>query len=172
MAHLVPSINSPAPRFVLKIHDISPERVAPNGDRYTVEVIDFDESILLGQLLVVTQNSKDPRGDPQADPTVERRGVLAAVIVRAGNGHLLGLPDLAPVMEKVGEYEPGERPWPSVEMLYSPGDVVLVDFNARGRDLKILAKEVRIINQIDVLAGIDGMRLKRTDDGGWEREEE
>lgn len=157
----------PAGRFTLKIHDINPERLAPNGDRYVVEVIDIDETILLGQLLIVTQNPNANPNDPQRDPTVERRGVLAAVIVRVGNGHLLGLPDWPSPPMRSGEFSPG-RDSANVPMFYQPGDVVLVDFNARGRDVKILAKEIRIVGQIDVLVQIEGIKLVRNADGDWQ----
>lgn len=170
MAHLDPRAiaartNS---RYELKIHEIDPDAIVPNGDRYLVEVIDIDEKILLGQLLVVTQAPED-RGNPMADPNVERRGVLAAVIVTKGNGHLLGLPDWA-VGVPEGQHTMGgvTRKPADVPMFYEPGDVVFVDFNARGRALKVLNRELRIVNQIDVLAKLGGQRLKRAADGGWE----
>jgi hypothetical protein len=186
MAHVDPrlirAVSSPA-RFELKIHEVAPEDIEPNGDRYTVEVIDLDEKIEFGSLLVVTQEiqQKDEygrpihAGHPQADPSIERRGVIAAVVVLAGNGHLLGLSDLAPVEVRAnpGEWAigPSGRPWASVPMFYEPGDVVLIDHTAKGRALKIVGRECRIVGQIDILARILGVRLRRTDDGGWEREE-
>jgi hypothetical protein len=56
-------------------------------------------------------------------------------------------------------------------MFYAPGDVVMVDHNAKGRALKILGREARIVGQIDILARIKGLRLRRSEDGSWEREE-
>jgi len=182
LAHLDPRVTAlrAAPnRYELKIHEVNPEAIIPNGDRYLVEVIEIDEKILLGQLLVVTQAPED-RGGPMADPNVERRGVLAAVIVTAGNGHLLGLPDpRIAVANSFAASDGGsvtysrgsdtvERHPADVPMFYEPGDVVFVDFNARGRALKILNRECRLVNQIDVLAKLKGKRLKRTTDGGWE----
>jgi hypothetical protein len=155
----------------LKLHEIAPEDIVPNGDRYLVEVIDIDEKVLLGQLLVVTQNEQlDARGNPLADPTVERRGVLAAVVISVGNGHLLGLPDI-PMTSKVGTpQEETENVWASVPMFYEPGDVVLIDHNAKGRALKIAGRELRIVNQIDILAQVSGVLLQRTEDGKtWEQ---
>jgi len=141
-------INSSS-RYELKIHEVAPEDIEPLGDRYVVEVIDIDEKIELGQILVVTQQPKEDNS-PMADPTVERRGVLAAVVVSVGNGHLLGIKDEVP-------------------MFYSVGDCVLVDHNAKGRALKIVGRECRIVNQIDCLARLP-MRLVRVD-GEWIPEE-
>jgi len=155
----------PKPRFELKIHEIAPENIEPLGDRYVVEVIELDEKVQLGSLLVVTQQAAERPRDPLADPTVERRGVLAAVVIRAGNGHLLGLPDPRLVVREHIEAESADVP-----MFYSPGDVVLIDHSAKGRALKIVGRECRILNQLDCLARIEGIRLRRTDDGTWEQE--
>lgn len=164
-------------RFTLHIHEVALEDIVPNGDRYVVEVLDLDEKIELGSILVVTQEQPQRPGDPQADPTIERRGVIAAVVIRAGNGHLLGLPDLAP--QQGGElvtgdgghgYFPVDRPPASVPMFFDPGDVVLIDHNAKGRALKILGREGRIVNQIDVLADIEGINLHRVN-GEWVAQE-
>jgi co-chaperonin GroES (HSP10) len=161
----------------LKIHELRPEDIEPNGDRYVVEVIDIDEKIELGRILVVTQQPKmDPR-DPQADPTLEQRGVMVAVVVRAGNGHLLGLPDhkLAVLQRNphpnTSGYEEIMVAPADVPMFFEPGTVVFVDHNAKGRALKILGRECRIVNQIDILAALPSMKLRRSDDGGWERAE-
>lgn len=168
-------------KFKLRIHDIQLEDIDPNGDRYTVEAIELDETMVLGSLLVVTQE-RPQEGGPLADPTIERRGVIAGVVVRAGNGHLLGLPDLAPISDTTGVtyddegeedgpmWQAGDRPWPSVAMFYEPGDVLLIDHTAKGRALKILGREGRIINQIDVLARVErnGKPVKLTrKDGTW-----
>lgn len=150
-------------RFELKIHDVPPEKIIPNGDRYCVEVIDIDETILLNQFLITSQDAPIDPKDPRANPQVEQRGVLPAVVITAGNGHLLGLPDLEP-------NEKGERPTASVPMFYKEGDVVFIDRSAKGRAIKIVMREVRLINQIDVLAKVDGIRLVRKD-GKWEREQ-
>jgi hypothetical protein len=151
-------------RFQLRIHEIQPEDILPNGDRYTVEVIEMAEQVLLGSLLVVTQTPSEP-GGPQSDPAVERRGVFAAVVIRAGNGHLLGLPDQDHVLTTT-KGDRIERTWASVEMFFKPGDVLLIDHNARGRALMIVGREVRLVNQIDILAKVDGVRLERVD-GAW-----
>jgi co-chaperonin GroES (HSP10) len=174
VAHIDQRLLSVAPkpqnsRFELRIHDIEPEDLEPLGDRYIVEVIDFDESkVLLGQLLVVTQQPKTA-GNPNADPNVEGRGVFAAVVVEKGNGHLLGLPDPRVVVTYSPQHaQMIERVSADVPMFCEPGDVVFVDHNARGRGFKILGKECRVINQIDILARYKKMQLKRTEDGGWE----
>lgn len=151
-------------RYELKIHTIAPEDIDPLGDRYVVEIIDFDEKIELGSILVVTQQPPQDNS-PQADPTIERRGVLAAVVIRAGNGHLLGLSD-HPWSDSKDE---DERDWASVPMFYQPGDVLFIDHNAKGRALKIVGRECRIVNQIDCLARVEGVRLKRVD-GEWVQE--
>lgn len=173
MAQLDPTarlraVVSSSPRFELKIHEIAPEDIIPNGDRYVVEVIDLDETVQLGQLLVVTQPSRQNPNDPLVDPTVENRGVLAAVVVSVGNGHLLGLPDPALAVLNRNGCESVERSKADVPMFYEPGDVVLVDHNAKGRALKIVGRECRIVNQIDVLAALPKVKLLRTE-RGWEK---
>lgn len=162
-------------RFVLKINEVQLEDIRPNGDRYTVEVIDLDEKIELGQILVVTQDpSVNPR-DPAGNPQVEQRGVLTAVVVRAGNGHLLGLPDQRIAVKNLAGVVEVERHPADVPCFYAPGDVVFVDRNAKGRALRILGREGRIVNQIDILAGLEEkgkqLRLARVD-GTWVREEQ
>lgn len=150
-------------RFQLKIHNVAPESIIPNGDRYVVEVIDLDETIELGQMLVVTQDpTLDPK-DPRNNPQIEQRGVLTAVIVQRGNGHLLGLPDPALLTPS----DSIVRSSADVPMFYEPGDVVFVDHNAKGRNVKIVGRECRIVNQIDVLAKVEGIKLERAEDGDW-----
>ena len=158
--------------FKLKIHDLKPEDLTPNGDRYVVEEIDVDEQIERGQLLVITQNAPRHPGDPNADPTIENRGVIVAVVIRAGNGHLLGLPDpRIAVKDAIGNGERVARQPADVPMFFEEGDVVFVDHNAKGRALRILGREIRVINQIDCLAKLEGVKLKRTENG-WEQVEE
>lgn len=150
-------------RYELNIHEIALEDIEPLGDRYVVEVIDFKEGIVeLGQLLVITQDKRiDPR-DPMSDPTVENRGVIAGVIVRVGNGHLLGLAPTASMEEDESEIQA------VVPMFFTEGDVVLIDYSSKGRALKILGREGRIVGQMDCLARLP-MRLKRVD-GEWVQE--
>jgi hypothetical protein len=126
----------------------------------------------MGQLLVITKDPNIDEKDPMADPTVERRGVLAAVIITAGNGHLLGLPD-----PRVYVGKDSNNNWNAtndivrvpadVPMFFNPGDVVFIDHNAKGRALKIGTRELRICNQIDVLSKINGIRLMRVN-GEWQ----
>jgi co-chaperonin GroES (HSP10) len=160
-ARLIAAPRATAPRFLLKLHETEPEDIEPLGDRYVVEVIDIDESVEFGQLLVITQATPQRPGDPQADPTIENRGVLAAVVIRAGNGHLLGLPDIPRPNAPHKAEADHEMLWSAVPMFMEPGDVVLVDHNAKGRALKIVGRECRIVSQIDCLAKIEGVRLKR-----------
>ena len=105
--------------------------------------------------------------DPNRDPNIERRGVLAAIVLRGGDGHLLGLPD--PKLVVNGEIQ---RSPCDVPMKYTYGDVVLVDVNAKGRDVQILGKEIRIVNQIDILSHIEGIKMQKNDAGEWEQVEE
>ncbi len=158
----------PPARFKLNLHAIPVEEYEPNGDRYVIEVIDLDDSIEMGSVLVISQEQPERPGDPMADPRVERRGVIAGVVVSAGDGHLLGLPD--PAFYDKGEENDLVYGRAQVPMFFGPGDVVLVDHNAKGRSLRVVGREVRIVNQIDVLACVRGVRLKRTEEGGWERE--
>jgi len=159
-------------RFELKIHKVSPESIIPNGDRYVVEIIALNEEVEFGKILVVTQDPQMNPRDPMANPQIEQRGVLAAVIVTAGNGHLLGLPDPRVAVARQDPRASEEvlvRVPADVPMFFAPGDVVFVDMNARGRALRIVGREIRIVNQIDVLARIDGVRLTRGENG-WEQE--
>jgi len=156
-------------RYELRIHEVEPGDIIPSGDRYVVEVIDIDEKIELGQILVMTQDPKIDPKDPKADPNIEVRGVLVGVIVSRGNGHLLGLPDPALVQRDLSGHDTVVRAHADVPMFFAPGDVVFVDRNAKGRALKILGREIRIIAQIDVLASLRGVRLVRGENG-WEQE--
>lgn len=142
--------------FKLKIHELAPEDFVPNGDRYVVEAIEIEEDVEFGQLLVRNYAAPGPKGRPWEMSDVEARGCFAAVVLSAGNGHLLGLPDWA------------DRPSSaSVPMFYGVGDVVLVDFNGKGRNLKIMGRQVRVVNQIDVLCGIPRAKLMLVD-GKWQ----
>lgn len=178
MAHLgsrsdLSILTSEKPRFKLRIHDITPERFIPNGDRYVIEIVDFDETILLGQVLVATQDPNiDPR-DPKADPTIEQRGVIGGIVISAGNGHLLGIPDprLVARINPMSDASTIVREAADVPMFYKPGDIVLVDRNAKGRNIKVLGREIRVINQMDVLCHIQGITCHRTEDGDWEQVE-
>lgn len=160
-------------RFKLKMHDIAPEDLDPNGDRYIIEEIEMDDNFVMGSMLVVTNINADPNaGTAQADPTIEKRGVIAGVVIGVGNGHLLGLPDLAP---DYNDPAPGVRPWAAVDMFYQPGDVVFIDHNARGRAFKLPNRAtVRVCNQIDVLCQLkrkgEPVRLVRKDDTWAEAE--
>lgn len=162
-------LRSAPKRFQLKLHNIAPEHFIPNGDRYIVEVIDFDDVVELGQMLVAVQDPQINPTDPKADPSVEVRGVLGGVIVRGGNGHLLGLPDprLVTWLNPMTDQPTIVREPADVPMFYQAGDVVFVDRNAKGRNLRVVGREVRIVNQIDILAKIDGIRLVRDEDGNW-----
>lgn len=152
-----------APKFELKLHELTPEEIIPNGDRYVVEIVNVDDSIELGGVLVLIQDPNINPKDPSADPKVERRGVLVGIVLTAGNGHLLGLHDLPPDKN-------GVRPLATVQMFYNPGTVVFIDHNARGRNLRLVGREIRVVNQIDILAAVPKMRMKRTKEGTWEQE--
>lgn len=152
---------APSTRYELRIHEVAPEDIEPNGDRYIIEQVNIGETVEFGQLLVVTQQMNVKPGDPMADPTIENRGVIAGVVIRAGNGHLLGLSDYPLETD-----ESAPRQWACVPMFYAPGDLVLIDHNAKGRALKIVGRECRIVNQIDCLARVNGVKLIRKD-GQW-----
>jgi len=154
-------------KFELRLHELDPQNIEPLGDRYVIEEIKVDEAVEFGSLLVVTEGEAKPEDDPRnpmARPNVERRGVMPGVIVGVGNGHLLGLPDVRIELRGVIHCEPADVP-----MFAKPGDVVLVDINNRGRALRIAGRTLRVINQIDVLSIVRGVRLKWTE-SGWERE--
>lgn len=158
--------------FKLQIHELEPTTIEPLGDRYVVEAIPVDEAVQFGQLLIVTEGTPRPGDDPRnpmANPQVEARGVLPAVIIATGNGHLLGLPDLKFAINSVGKGESIAHEPADVPMFLTPGDVALVDINNRGRALRIAGRELRIVNQIDILARVRSVRLKWTE-SGWGRE--
>lgn len=163
----IPVIGEPSnepEKFKLKLHGIEPEAIIPNGDRYLVETLEVDDVMQFGQLLVIVQDPNVNPRDAKADPQVENRGIIAAVIVQAGNGHLLGLADHALVLSAGAERI--ERAPADVPMFFEAGDVVLIDRSARGRPLRYANRELRLVNQIDVLARIEGIRLVRKD-GVW-----
>ena len=166
---MVIEANATTERFKLRMHDISPEQLIPNGDRYICEEIEMDDNFVMGQILVVTNTGQNAKpGDPLADPAVEKRGIIAAVVIGVGNGHLLGLPDLAP---DYNDIQAGSRPWACVDMFYEPGTIVFIDHNAKGRAFKLPGRAIiRVCNQIDVLAHLDGVKLVRKDDTWAEAE--
>lgn len=153
--------------FEVDIHEIAPENLTPIGDRYLVEELAVNEAVMFNDLLVIVEGeikpSDDPR-NPKANPMVEKRGVMPAVVVSVGNGHLLGLPDPPVVVNDKVERVPADVP-----IFLSPGDVILVDINNRGRALKIAGRTLRVVNQIDCLLKLEMRLIFR--DGKWEREQ-
>jgi hypothetical protein len=151
-------------KFHLLLHDFDPTEMLPIGDRYIVETIPVEETVKFGSFVVVANVGGDtnPR-DPSGNPAVERRGVLPAVIIAAGNGHLLGLPDHKIVVDGKIVREPADVP-----IFFTPGDVVLLDMNAKGRSLMIVDREIRVVNQMDCLVKLP-LRLEWTEQG-WKRE--
>ena len=163
-------IRKTVPIFKLKIHDFDAEDFVPNGDRYVIEQIDFDEEVEFGQILVVSgagENTSKPWEPKGAQ--VEARGVFAGVVVSAGNGHLLGLPDW-PERSHVNpsgfDIPAQPRSRAEVPMFFKPGDVVLVDYNAKGRNMRIVGRSLRIVSQYDILTSIPKVRLQRVN-GEW-----
>lgn len=173
---LILEANKKNERFKLTMKEIAPEDLDPNGDRYIIEEIEMDDTFVMGAIMVVTNVNADPNANTaQADPTIEKRGVIAGVVIGVGNGHLLGLPDLAPVAQDAAPYIAGDRPWSSVDMFFQAGDVVFIDHNARGRAFKLPGRAIiRVCNQIDVLAQLKRkgvpVRLVRKDDTWVEAE--
>lgn len=172
MAIIDPSIAKHifAPPFELDIHELDPKEMEPIGDRYIVEELAVNEKVLFGSLLVVTNAPPSPDDDPrnpQANPNVERRGVMAAVVISKGNGHLLGLPDPRIAVSAASGASKIERTSADVPMFLEHGDVVLVDKNMKGRALQIAGRLLRVVSQIDCLVKLK-VRLKFKD-GKWER---
>jgi co-chaperonin GroES (HSP10) len=156
-------------QFMLELHEFEPAAMEPIGDRYVVETLFVEETVQFGSLLVYTpQADIDPR-DPAANPKAEKRGVLPAVIIAVGNGHLLGLPDPRIAVRNVSGRDEVERHPADVPMFCKAGDVVLVDMNYKGKALKIADREVRVVNAIDILIKLP-VRLIWTDEG-WVRED-
>ena len=102
-------MDATAPRLQIKLHELAAESIVPCGDRYLIEVVDFDEAFQLGQLLVLTKDTQINLKDPKADPMVEPRGVIGGVVLAVGNGHLLGIPDHA-IVEYHQLGDDGEEP--------------------------------------------------------------
>jgi hypothetical protein len=81
----------------------------------------------------------------------------------------LGLPDPRLAVRSLSGRDEVERHPADVPMKYRPGDVVLVDMNQKGRALKLVDREIRVVGQIDVLVKLP-VRLTWTDTG-WVRED-
>lgn len=157
-------------QFMLELHEFEPAAMEPIGDRYVVETLFVEETVQFGSLLVYTpQADIDPR-DPAANPKAEKRGVLPAVIIRGGNGHLLGLADPRIAVRSVNGRDEVERHPADVPMFLKPGDVVLIDMNYKGKALKIADREIRVINQMDCLVKLP-VTLTWTDEG-WVRDDQ
>jgi hypothetical protein len=170
---LRPKIHSVKKKFMLELHEFDPAEMEPIGDRYIVETIPVEETVSFFSFIVVAGGTDpstiDPR-NPLANPNVERRGVVPAVIIANGNGHLLGLPDPRIALKMSGGQDVVERHPADVPMFLTPGDVCLIDFTSKGRALKIIDRDIRVINQIDVLVKLK-VRVKWTEEG-WAREDE
>lgn len=156
----------------IAINELDAEDLEPTGDRYTVEVAEFDEQVVLGKIFISPkQPSIDPR-DPLADPKAELRGVFGAIICGVGSGHLLGIPDILVVKNPQAASPEVTREWASVDMFHAVGDVVFVHATQRGAALHIIGRDLRIINQMDILANITHKRpdLKYVRVGGvWRK---
>ena len=171
---IIRALGKTTKKFALHLHEFEPAAMEPLGDRYIIETLPVEETVKFGAVLVMAQTGthgpdNDPR-NPAASHAVEKRGVLPAVIIAVGNGHLLGLPDHAIPVRQMAGNDVVERYPADVPLFCEPGDVVLVDMNARGRALMIVDREIRVINQIDVLVRLP-VRLQWTDEG-WVRDEE
>ena len=175
-----PRVHAVVKKFMLELHEFDPAEMEPIGDRYIVETIPVEETVSFFSFIVVAGGTDpstiDPR-NPLSNPNVERRGVVPAVVVATGNGHLLGLPDPRLVVPfantmrepvQITRYDV-ERHAADVPMFLAPGDVCLIDFTSKGRALKIIDRDIRVINQIDCLVKLK-VRLKWTPEG-WERED-
>lgn len=158
--------------FELDLHEFEPEDMEPIGDRYIVEELGVNEQVEFGSLTLLVQGEPGPNDDPRnpmSNPNVEKRGVMPAVVISKGNGHLLGFPDPRFVVKRAGgEYITRESA--DVPMWLERGDVVLIDINMKGRALRIAGRTLRTVNQMDVLVKLTKVRLVRKD-GKWEREE-
>jgi hypothetical protein len=156
-------------KFMLELHDFDPAAMEPIGDRYIVETIPVEDTVKFGSFLIMAQGAQIDPKNPMATPGVERRGVLPAVIIALGNGHLLGLPDPRLVKRDGAGMDTIVREAADVPMFLKPGDMVLLDMNSKGRALQIVDREIRVVNQIDCLVKLP-LRLTWTDEG-WVREE-
>lgn len=164
-------MTGPVKKFMLELHEFNPASMEPIGDRYIVETIPVEETVKFGSFLIMAGGNGaqiDPR-DPAANPAVERRGVLPAVVIAVGNGHLLGLPDTRIAVRTMSGKDEVERHPADVPIFMQVGDVVLLDMNSKGRSLQIVDREIRVVNQIDCLVKLP-VRLTWTDDG-WVRED-
>lgn len=157
-------------QFMLHLHDFNPAAMVPIGDRYVVETIPVEDTVSFGSFLVMAQGVEIDPKNPMANPAVERRGVLPAVIIAVGNGHLLGLPDHRIAVKMPAGHDEVQRHPADVPMFMRVGDVVLLDMNSKGRALKIVDREIRVVNQIDCLLKLP-IRLTWTDEG-WVREDD
>ena len=170
----------PLTPFKLTADDLSPFGLTPIGDRYLIEELDVDDTIELGGAKIFR---------PQVSE--KDRGWKVGVVCAVGNGHLLGVPDLAvAVAHKTSEDEmkaigsdftkapPGAqyltedalvlRPPAAVPMFYGVGDVLLVERWA-GRDLQLGdgRRKFCVVAQEHCLLKVANLKLARDPNGDW-----
>jgi co-chaperonin GroES (HSP10) len=89
----------PTAPYTTKIsyRDQDPRDLAPNGDRYIVELLDIDDSVFIGESRLFTPGLSETE-----------RGWKAARVIAVGNGHRLESDATVP-------------------MFYKPGDVLLIE---------------------------------------------
>jgi co-chaperonin GroES (HSP10) len=104
-----------------------PRNIAPNGDRYLVELLEIEENVtVMGndgpiKIIIAQEHAPTKRPDGKVDPGVEAellRGWRAGLILRVGNGHRLEVSDPYVVMPGVStdkeleDYKTGKVPPP------------------------------------------------------------
>jgi co-chaperonin GroES (HSP10) len=169
-------------KYCFKYAEIDPLKLPPPiGDRYLLEMIDYDDDALPHGLVLPQVGGHDLVSIP-----------IPALVLAAGNGHRLETSDPAVVMPEtaqdptltpeqrraqraaqisyihpaIGDNSVVFRPLATVPMFFAPGQVIFVE-KYSGREFHLKGRTYRYMNQVDCL-GWTGVVLSPRDDGDWE----
>jgi co-chaperonin GroES (HSP10) len=165
--------------YTFRYRNLDPTKLRPIGDRYVVQVLDFDEEKL-------------PSGLYLGESAEGTQGWAAGVIIAVGNGHRLEVADQAVVMPEgyvpdpsltdeqqmarrigalgygtpaMGDNSTIQRVASAVPMFFSVGMVIFME-KYSGREFPVRGRKYRFVSQVDCL-GDTGVRLERDADGEW-----
>lgn len=177
----------------LELHNdqISPFLVDPHGDRLLVEVVEISSEVTVagGHTLYTAPAERDARGIVNEE---WKRGFCAGVVISAGDGHVLTTPSRHEALIISMDYTqeqiddgvlstvPGLRAYDpvtkqgivvvdtpaNVPMPWTRGDVILIERLA-ARQVRLGKRTYAIVDQMDVLATVRGLKYLMLADGEW-----